>query len=201
MTDTGEQESGPLDKLWDAFRTCRDSASSLVAVTLFALGALLFARGLERWRVVAFVKDNGASRSPAPYLASIDAWRGPLAQAGLGSFWFIVTSRVKDIPAACAAAVAVGGALPNGQKLAVLSSDGAAMPAREVCPGAATLASIPVLIIPNSSLALGTDSVFRGGVGVLDEHLVVYYGSRDPRALRDLPGILDLFSGRESLAP
>ena len=193
VTSIPTKNAGPLDYLLRVFRSLRDSRANLMSATLCAAGVLLFARGLERWRVVAFVHDTGASRSPAPYNAQFTEWARPVSDAGLVGRWYVAISDPQDLPAACTAAMTRASTV-FGRGLAVLVAGRVAAHTPPLCPAqAGASVRIPVLARTYRDLGPTSDSFLRGGVALLDERLMVRYGSRFATDLPRLPAIIGLF--------
>ena len=198
MTD--RRGRGPFDVVGGWFRSVRDSGTNLLALTMCAAGIFMLSRGLERWRVVTFMRDTGASRSPAPYRTTFEHWAKPVAAAGLSGVWYIAVSSASDIPRACAVASASPASF--GRKLAVLAADDAQSRGRGDCGsfGEGSSASIPVLSASYDRIGNSAREVLQGGVALLDEQLAVRYASRWPKHLSRLPAVFETYSTDTQLA-
>lgn len=172
------------------------SASSLVALTLTAGGAWLLANGLKQWRTVVWVRETGASRSPAPYGHSLAQYRPILEAQRLAHRWVLVV-RAEGEPKTCEA---LQGAfrderLSVSMAVLLLSSPNDVV-TRSDCPvvnGHADTLHIPV--VTTAPITIPGDSVVRpvAGFAVADSSLTVLYGSRAVSGIGRLPSVLRLF--------
>ena len=195
MSEFGSSPArGPLNALVDWFRSALESRSALTSLSLCVVGLLLIARGLERWRVVAFMYDTGGSRSPTPYLTPFSEWRRSITQAGLENRWYVAVSNASQITVACSALEEISPWF--GRKLAILAADEQVARGRTSCSAVMPAMRSDVSVLSASYLALGpaARTVLRGGVALLDDGLAIRYASRDPAALSRIPLIIALYA-------